>query len=184
MRGAVPAGAAAAPEPGVAPAGAAGRVAARTRGVTRFARETPVSAGSCGFVHVWARETSTRVHSGARLVVGAGCSLGCAPEELAALVDETLDGLDGIVVAVASVDRRSTEPCVVALAERFGVPLRTFGAAELKRVVVPTPSPVVLTHVGTPSVAEAAALLATRGSLIVPKRRSAHATCAIAEESR
>jgi cobalamin biosynthesis protein CbiG len=119
-----------------------------------------------------------------RLVVGAGCSLGCSPEELAALVDDALAGLDGTVVAVASVDRRKQEPCVTALAERFGVPLRTFAAAELKDVEVPTPSRTVEAHVGTPSVAEAAALVAARGPILVPKRRSAHATCAIAEEQR
>lgn len=146
--------------------------------------ETPVSADSCGFVHVWPSETSTRVHSGSRLVVGAGCSLGCPVEELAALVDETLEPLDGTVVAVASVDRRAEEPCVTALAARFGVPLRTYAAEQLERVDVPTPSRVVQAHVGTPSVAEAAALLAAGGRLIVPKRRSPHATCAIAEEPR
>jgi cobalamin biosynthesis protein CbiG len=117
-----------------------------------------------------------------RLVVGAGCSLGCPPAELAALVEDALRGIDGIVVAVASVDRRRAEPCVTALAGRFGVPLRTFSAADLGKVDVPTPSHAVLTHVGTPSVAEAAALLAARGPLIVPKRRSPHATCAIAQE--
>jgi cobalamin biosynthesis protein CbiG len=133
---------------------------------------TPGSADPCGFV---------RVHSGARLVVGAGCSLGCSAEELAALVDDALAHLDGAVVAVASVDRRAEEPCVTALAAKFGVPLRTFAADELKHVDVPTPSAAVHVHVGTPSVAEAAALLAAPGTLIVPKRRSPHATCAIAE---
>jgi len=45
---------------------------------------------------------------------------------------------------------------------------------------VPAPSEIVERHVGTPSVAEAAALLAgTR--LLVPKTRSEHATCAVAE---
>jgi len=117
-----------------------------------------------------------------RLVVGAGCSLGCPADELAALVDDALRGLDGTVVAVASVDRREEEPCVTALAARFGVPLRTYGAAELSEVDVPTPSATVHAHVGTPSVAEAAALLAAGGTVIVPKRRSAHATCAIAQE--
>jgi cobalt-precorrin 5A hydrolase/cobalt-precorrin 5A hydrolase/precorrin-3B C17-methyltransferase len=120
----------------------------------------------------------------ARLVVGAGCSLGCPPDELAELVDAALARLDGTVVAVASVDRRRTEPCVTALAARFGVPLRTYAATALRRVAVPTPSPAVHAHVGTPSVAEAAAILAAGGGLVVPKRRSPHATCAIAEVPR
>ncbi len=73
---------------------------------------------------------------------------------------------------------------MTALAASYGVPLRTFAAAELERVAVPTPSEIVARHVGTPSVAEAAALLAgERDAWSCPRRRSAHATCAIAEEA-
>ena len=57
-----------------------------------------------------------------------------------------------------------------------------YAAAALAAVEVPTPSDVVARHVGTPSVAEAAALLAAHGELVVTKRRSAHATCAVAKE--
>jgi len=124
----------------------------------------------------------TETSRAARLVVGAGCSLGCSASELAALVDGALDRVDGTVVAVATVDRRGEEPAVTALARRFGVPLRTYGADVLAEVDVPTPSATVEAHVGTPSVAEAAALLATDGELVVLKQRSAHATCAIAKE--
>jgi cobalt-precorrin 5A hydrolase len=119
----------------------------------------------------------------ARLVVGVGCSLGCPPEELAALVDGVLAVARGDVFAIATVDRRRTEPCVVALAARRNVPLRVHRAGALARVAVPTPSDVVARHVGTPSVAEAAALLSAGpgARLAVAKRRSTHATCAIAE---
>jgi cobalamin biosynthesis protein CbiG len=122
----------------------------------------------------------------ARLVVGAGCSLGCSAEELATLVDAALaDAGAGSVVAVATVDLRLGEPCITALASARGVPLRTFPAAALGAVEVPTPSATVARHVGTPSVAEAAALLAAGPDaiLVVPKRRSPHATCAIAKEA-
>ena len=69
---------------------------------------------------------------------------------------------------------------MVATAAALGVPLLTHAADRLAAVPVPTPSAVVARHVGTPSVAEAAALLSgTR--LIVHKRRSAHATCAVAQ---
>jgi cobalt-precorrin 5A hydrolase len=120
---------------------------------------------------------------GRRLVVGVGCSLGCPPEELGALVDGALGDVCGDVAAIATVDRRAHEPCVVALAQARGVPLRVHGAGALAGVAVPTPSTLVARHVGTPSVAEAAALLsAGKGArLAVAKRRSAHATCAIAE---
>ena len=115
------------------------------------------------------------------IAVGVGCSLGCSATEILALVDEALP--DGEVVVLATVDRRAQEPGVVEAARRRGWPLRTFSAEQLAAVPVPTPSDVVAAHVGTPSVAEAAALLAAApGRLLVPKRRSAHATCAIATQ--
>jgi cobalamin biosynthesis protein CbiG len=70
---------------------------------------------------------------------------------------------------------------MVAAARHHGWPLVTHAAPALREVAVPTPSAVVATHVGTPSVAEAAALLSTGGALLVAKRRSARATCALAE---
>jgi cobalamin biosynthesis protein CbiG len=129
-----------------------------------------------------ARETRD-VSPAPRLVIGAGCSLGCSAEELRELAVAALAAARGTVVAVATVDRRANEPCVVALAGTLGVPLHTFPARRLATVTVPTPSAVVATHVGTPSVAEAAAVLAASGGvLVVPKIRSPHATCAIAKE--
>jgi cobalamin biosynthesis protein CbiG len=121
-----------------------------------------------------------RAARAARVVAGVGCSLGCPADELRALVDATVADAGGALVALATVDRRAEEPCMVATAAALGVPLLTHPAAALAAVDVPTPSAVVAKHVGTPSVAEAAALLSgTR--LIVHKRRSAHATCAVAQ---
>jgi cobalamin biosynthesis protein CbiG len=119
-----------------------------------------------------------------RLVVGVGCSLNCPPAELLALVDATLaeaGATPADVAALATVDRRVNEPAMVQTAAHHGWPLRTFPADELATIEVPTPSAVVAAHVGTPSVAEAAALrTANASTLVVRKRRSPHATCAIA----
>jgi cobalamin biosynthesis protein CbiG len=117
------------------------------------------------------------------LVVGAGCSRGCPAEELLALIGAVLDeagAQPGAVRALATVDRRADEPGMVAAARHHGWPLVTHPAPALRDVAVPTPSAVVAVHVGTPSVAEAAALLSAGGALLVPKRRSARATCALA----
>ena len=115
------------------------------------------------------------------LVIGVGCSLGCPADELLSLIDATCPA--GDVVVLATVDRRADEPGVVEAARRRGWPLVTFPAEALAAVAVPTPSDVVAHHVGTPSVAEAAALLAAApGRLVVPKHRSAHATCAVASK--
>ena len=118
------------------------------------------------------------------LVVGAGCSRGCPTEELLALIDAVLAEAGeqpDAVRALATVDRRADEPGMVAAARHHGWPLVTHPAPALREVAVPTPSAVVAAHVGTASVAEAAALLSAGGdTLLVTKRRSAHATCALA----
>jgi cobalt-precorrin 5A hydrolase / precorrin-3B C17-methyltransferase len=125
----------------------------------------------------------------ASLVVGVGSSSGADPAGIADLVARALldAGLSPAAVGVvASVDLKRTEPGIVALAERFGVALRTFPASTLSAMEVPNPSPVVDAAVGTPSVAEAAALAAAGpgASLVVPKLASADATAAVARRRR
>ena len=117
------------------------------------------------------------------IVVGVGASRGCPEAELRALVAEALRDAELAprrVDALATADIKADEPAVRALAAHHGWPLHTHAAEALAQVDVPTPSTVVAAHVGTPSVAEAAALLTSGGTLLVPKRRSAHATCAVA----
>ena len=131
------------------------------------------------------REPGVTVLHPPSLVVGVGTSSGAPSEEVRALVESTLAGA-GLawtsVGEVATIDRRAEEPAVVAL----GRPVRAFPAAALAAVPVPSPSRVVAAAVGTPSVAEAAALLAagTDAELVVPKRVTAHATVAIARRRR
>ncbi|WP_405917455.1 precorrin-3B C(17)-methyltransferase [Streptomyces sp. NBC_00728] len=132
-----------------------------------------------------AREVVLRPPS---LVVGVGASRGAPVEEVLGLVEDALReaGLSaGSVAALATVDAKSEEPGIVGAAERFGVPVVTYTAGELAAVTVPNPSDAPLSAVGTPSVAEAAALMGG-GELLVPKRKSvradgqpAMATCAV-----
>ncbi|MFJ5974231.1 precorrin-3B C(17)-methyltransferase [Streptomyces sp. NPDC093060] len=119
------------------------------------------------------------------LVVGVGASKGAPVEEVLGLVEDALReaGLSPKSVAeLATVDAKSEEHGIVAAAERLGVPLVTYPAEELAAVRVPNPSDAPLAAVGTPSVAEAAALV-RGGELLVPKRKSAAqpamATCAV-----
>ena len=131
------------------------------------------------------------------LVLGVGASRGADPDGLHRLVTETLAAaglsLDA-VGCVATVDLKADEPAIVELAAALGVGLRAFPAAVLARVAVPNPSTVVEAAVGTPSVAEAAALagagevepsrLGVGPALVVEKRRSADATVAVARRVR
>jgi cobalamin biosynthesis protein CbiG len=116
-----------------------------------------------------------------RWVVGVGLSTTASPRELADLVDTALaDALvpGSEVHTVATLEARHDHPAVVAL----GWPVLAFPAELLATVDVPTPSGRVTTETGTPSVAEAAALLgAGEGAeLVVAKRTSAHAAVALA----
>lgn len=127
----------------------------------------------------------------ARLVVGVGASRGVPADEVLGLVRDVLRGAGlrpSDVVELATVDAKADEPGIVEAAVRLGVPLRTYPADELARIEVPGPSGASLAAVGTPSVAEAAAL-AAGGDLLVPKRKSAPegrpamATCAVARRA-
>ncbi|MEU5436366.1 precorrin-3B C(17)-methyltransferase [Streptomyces sp. NPDC020719] len=121
------------------------------------------------------------------LVVGVGASKDAPVEEVLGLIEDALAdaGLSPLSVAeLATVDAKAQEPGIVGAASRLGVPLTTYASQELASVSVPNPSDAPLAAVGTPSVAEAAAL-AGGGELVVPKRKSAPegraamATCAI-----
>ncbi|MEU0694888.1 precorrin-3B C(17)-methyltransferase [Streptomyces niveus] len=123
------------------------------------------------------------------LVVGVGASRGVGVDEVYGLVRDVLRdaGLSPLsVVELATVDAKADEPGIVGAAGRLGVPVRTYPADVLAAITVPNPSGAPLAAVGTPSVAEAAALVAGRGGeLLVPKRKSspegraAMATCAV-----
>ncbi|WP_328925036.1 Rv2231c family pyridoxal phosphate-dependent protein CobC [Streptomyces sp. NBC_00190] len=117
-----------------------------------------------------------------QLVVGVGGRTGVSVAEVCALVEETLRGAGlatASVTALATVDSKAGEAGIAGAAERFGVPLIAYPAAYLAEIPVPNPSDAARTAAGTPSVAEAAAL-ASGGELLVPKRRSVAATCAVA----
>lgn len=132
-----------------------------------------------------AREVLLRPPS---LVAGVGASKGAPADEVLALVEQALRdaGLSpGSLAELATVDAKSEEPGILEAARRLGVPVVTYPAGELAAVEVPNPSDAPLAAVGTPSVAEAAAL-AGGGELLVPKRKSeradgqpAMATCAV-----
>jgi cobalamin biosynthesis protein CbiG len=76
------------------------------------------------------------------------------------------------VGVLATLDRRAAEDAVQAVAARRGWVLIGFAAHELAAQEVPHPSAATAARAGTPSVAEAAALLAAGpgAALLVPKR--------------
>lgn len=133
----------------------------------------------------------TLVYHPAVLAVGVGCERGADPEEVVALARRILAEnslAEASVAGIFSLDVKSDEPAVHAVADALGVRARFFDAARLEeeRPRLLSPSPLVFREVGCHGVAEGAALAAAGpgGLLVVPKIRSARATCAVARAPR
>ncbi|MHB0927583.1 MAG: precorrin-3B C(17)-methyltransferase [Candidatus Nanopelagicales bacterium] len=115
------------------------------------------------------------------LIVGLGCNQGTPVEALRELLMSTMQeaGLSiASLAALTSIDAKAEEPGMLQLARELGIPFHTYASERLAAQAVPTPSAVVASHMGTPSVAEAS-VLAYGAALVIEKRRSAVATCAI-----
>ena len=130
------------------------------------------------------------------IAVGVGCERGTDPEELISLVRNTLKKnkiAPESVAAVVSIDLKSDEPAIHALAEKLtdkpgeSSPVRFFDAAALEEQTpkLQNPSKTVFKEVGCHGVAEGAALAAAgkSGKLVIPKTKSKRATCAVAESA-
>lgn len=109
--------------------------------------------------------------------VGIGAVSGVSANEVLAAVDAVLPpGAAG--VRLATIDVRAAELGIATAAARRGWPLTGYAAAELAQVPVPSPSDRVAELVGTPSVAEAAALVGG-GTLVVGKTVIGRVTVAV-----
>lgn len=84
--------------------------------------------------------------------------------------------------SICTIDIKAEEPVIQKFQdEQYGLELKLYSAEELAKVDVPTPSQTVANHVGTPSVCEAAALLASNhGKLLLPKIKGKNYTLAVA----
>ena len=107
--------------------------------------------------------------------------LGCDRNTPLATVKEAIDQALALchahmndVQAIASIDLKAGEPALQQLAEQQGWTIHFYTAQELAEVDVPNPSETVRKHTATPSVSEAAALLAARTDkthLLIEKHR-------------
>ncbi len=102
------------------------------------------------------------------IILGMGCDRGTslqtletAVEQALAIVDLRLEHVNGL----ATIDKKNDEVGLLALAEKNQWPLHFFPADTLKTVPVPNPSAVVMKYMGTPAVAEAAAMLAAKTNI-------------------
>lgn len=122
-----------------------------------------------------------------RIALGIGCDRATDVSEISALIDLCLAKVgfgQEAIQCLATVDLKAQEEALIALAVKMAVPLSVFDVVTLEAETprLASPSVAVFRAIGCHGVAEAAALAAVGpvGKLILPKQRTAHATCAIA----
>ena len=112
-----------------------------------------------------------------KIALGLGCDRGTPATTIARCIDEALAQAQATladVQAVASIDLKADEIGLAEVAGANGWVIRFYAAAELAVVAVPNPSETVRKYTGTPSVSEAAALLAAGADqthLIIEKHK-------------
>jgi len=105
------------------------------------------------------------------LWVGIGCERGTSRELIEMGIEQVMlrnHFAVGAIAGIATIDIKEDEVGLVELCRDRLWPLRTFPAEVLRSVKVPHPSKVVEQEVGTPSVAEAAAIIAANGEVKGP----------------
>ncbi|NEN87541.1 MAG: precorrin-3B C(17)-methyltransferase [Okeania sp. SIO3H1] len=99
------------------------------------------------------------------LWIGVGCERGTSKKLIATGIQQVFQAnhlAEGAIAGIATIDIKADEIGLVEFCQEKNLPLRTFSSELLSCVEVPTPSNVVAQEVGTPSVAEAAAILGAR----------------------
>ncbi|NJK47653.1 precorrin-3B C(17)-methyltransferase [Candidatus Gracilibacteria bacterium] len=108
------------------------------------------------------------------LWVGIGCERGTSRkliEEAIAQVCTRYHLATDAIAGLATIELKADEVGILDYCRDRNFPLKIFNAEMLCQVNVPNPSSIVEQEVGTPSVAEAAAIVASQASsLIVPKQ--------------
>lgn len=103
------------------------------------------------------------------LWVGIGCERGTSKQLIETAVQEVCQShhlAKAAIAGVATIDIKADEVGILELCRDQQWALRCFSADDLRQVPVPTPSTIVEAEVGTPSVAEAAAILAASSSIL------------------
>jgi cobalt-precorrin 5A hydrolase/precorrin-3B C17-methyltransferase len=97
------------------------------------------------------------------LWVGVGCERGTSRKLIEAAIEQVCQAnnlAEGAIAGIATIDLKADEAGILELCRDRRWTLLTFPAEILRTVEVPNPSTVVEVEVGTPSVAEAAAICA------------------------
>ena len=115
------------------------------------------------------------------LWIGIGCERGISREFIETAIQNVCRSYhlaESAIAGIATIHTKANESGIVELCQGRNWPLKTFSAEVLSSVEVPNPSNIVAKEVGTPSVAEAAALCAIEliSCTIVNNRQDACST--------
>lgn len=99
--------------------------------------------------------------------IGLGYQRSAAPASIAAAIRQVCGAHDldeALILGLATLNTKAAELCDLCVQRQWV--LRGFTAQQLRAVPVPHPAATVMAKVATPSVAEAAAILAAQSSLL------------------
>lgn len=108
------------------------------------------------------------------LWVGIGCKRGTSRELIENAIAQVCRAYhlaESAIAGIATIDTKANETGIIELCQERNWPLQTFPANILNSVEVPNPSNIVAQEVGTPSVAEAAAICAIEQILTADKHK-------------
>ncbi|VAW99545.1 hypothetical protein MNBD_GAMMA23-1866 [hydrothermal vent metagenome] len=102
------------------------------------------------------------------IILGVGCDRNTSQQTLEHAIDLALKQASltrDTVQALATIDKKNDEVALLALSAEHHWPLYFYSAEQLTEVEVPNPSEIVRKYMGTPAVAEAAAILAAKTNM-------------------
>ncbi|MFB2839079.1 precorrin-3B C(17)-methyltransferase [Floridanema evergladense] len=97
------------------------------------------------------------------LWLGIGCERGSSKKLIESAIKQVCQRYhlaEGAIAGIATIDIKADEVGLIEVCREKNWPLKTFSAEVLGKINVPNPSTIVAAEVGTPSVAEAAAICA------------------------
>lgn len=97
------------------------------------------------------------------LWVGIGCQRGTSGQLIDMAIEQVFQEnrlAQNAIAGIATIDTKASEVGLLEICRLRNWPLKTFSAEVLRTVFVPNPATIIDQAVGTPSVAEAAAILA------------------------
>ncbi len=121
------------------------------------------------------------------LIIGVGCNRCASKNEIIDFIYEIFSKHRLSLLSlkkIASIDAKMDETGIIDTAKQFGVNIEWYSKERLSGVKVPNPSETVMKNMGTPTVSEAAALIASKNTrLLVTKQKKGNVTIAVAREA-